>query len=264
MKPIDRLLSIMATLRSDHGCPWDREQSLETLKPYLLEESYEVLDAIDSGDRDQLAEELGDVLLQIVFQSQICSEAGEFTFDDVATHIADKLERRHPHVFGDLNVADSDEVLRNWDAIKRKEKGDKPRSAVSGIPRHMPALHKAHEVQKRAARAGFDWDEVAGALAKVEEELLEVREAIAAQDSEAIRGEIGDLLFSVVNVSRFQKVMAEEALNHTVARFSNRFKQVEERVHQQGHEMNQLSLAELDVIWEDVKKNEDAGSAPHA
>ena len=165
---------------------------------------------------------------------------------------------------GISDVADADEVLRNWDEIKRKEKGDQPRSAVAGIPRHMPALHKAYEVQKRAARAGFDWSEVEGALQKVEEELGEVREAIATGDQQRVESEIGDLLFSVVNVSRFENVMAEEALNLTVDRFGSRFRRVEEHVHRQGQEINELSLTELDRIWEQVKQEEETGPAQHA
>ncbi len=256
LRPIDRLLAIMRILRSPQGCPWDREQNLKTLKPHLIEESYEVLDAIDSGDRGKLAEELGDVLLQIVFQSQMCSEEGSFAFDDVARHISEKLIRRHPHVFGDVKVAGSGEVLRNWETIKRTEKEGEIRSAVAGIPRHLPALHKAQQVQKRAARVGFDWDAVHQVVDKVEEEIGEVKHAMAAEDSAAVRGEIGDLLFAVVNLSRFLGHDAEEALDETVKKFIRRFQEIERRVHAQDRRMTDCTLAELDAIWNDIKKAE--------
>jgi len=246
----------MARLRGEDGCPWDREQTLETLKPHLIEESYEVLDAIDSGDRTKLAEELGDVLLQVVFQSQLCKEEGSFTFDDVANAISEKLIRRHPHVFGGVKVSGAAEVLKNWDSIKRNEKNGKPGSVVSGIPRHMPALHKAQQVQKRAARVGFDWSEVEPVMDKIEEEIAEVKEAMAADDSAKIREEIGDLLFAVVNLSRFFGHNAEEALDQTVSKFIRRFQAIEEKVHADGKQMTDCNLEELDSIWNSIKAAE--------
>jgi tetrapyrrole methylase family protein / MazG family protein len=253
---MDRLLAIMRILRSPRGCPWDREQNLKTLKPHLIEESYEVLDAIDGGDREKLAEELGDVLLQVVFQAQMCSEEGSFTFDDVARHIAEKLIRRHPHVFGSVRVAGAADVLRNWEKIKRTEKEGEIRSAVAGIPRHLPALHKAQQVQKRAARVGFDWNAVHEVLDKVEEEIAEVKAAMAANQPARVREEIGDLLFAVVNLSRFLGHDAEEALDGTVRKFIRRFQQIERRLHENGRRMTDCKLAELDAIWNDIKKKE--------
>ena len=254
LPPVDRLRSIMATLRGDDGCPWDRKQTLETLKPYLVEEAYEVLDAIDSGDRSELREELGDLFLQVVFQSQLCAEEGSFDLDDVATAICDKLIRRHPHVFGDVDVADADEVLKNWDAIKKAEKGDAgPRSAMQGVPRSLPALHRAHEIQNRAARQGFDWDDIAEVLAKVDEELGELREAMAAQDAVAAREELGDLLFSVVNLGRFIGHQPEEALHETIHKFVGRFQYIEDRVHAQGKVLTDLDLPALDRLWDEAK-----------
>ncbi|MFH0880659.1 MAG: nucleoside triphosphate pyrophosphohydrolase [Lentisphaerota bacterium] len=251
---MDRLLAIMRLLRSPQGCPWDREQTLQTLKPYLIEECHEVIDAIDSGDRPHLAEELGDVLLQVVFQAQICEEDGSFSFDDVARLIGDKLVRRHPHVFGEVEVANSSEVVQNWEAIKRTEKNGGRKSALDGVPRSLPALHKAHQVQKKAARVGFDWDHVNGVVAKLEEELAEVKEAMAANNPDHVREELGDLLFSVVNLGRFLGHDSEAALNQTVEKFVRRFTQIEETLHAQGRKMTECNLEELDAMWNEVKR----------
>lgn len=255
--PIQRLVAIMRRLRSEQGCPWDREQTLTSLKPYLLEECYEAMDALDSGDRGQLCDELGDVLLQIVFQAQIASEEGSFTFDDVATAIAEKLVRRHPHVFGEVKVSGAAEVVKNWEAIKKGEKGAPARkSAVDGIPRSAPALHKAQQIQKKAARVGFDWDTVHQVVDKVEEEIGEVKEAMAQGNPGEIREEIGDLLFAVVNLSRFLGYNAEEALDETINKFVRRFKGIEDRLHAQGRKMTDCKLPELDAIWNDIKAAE--------
>lgn len=253
--PVERLIEIMRILRSDAGCPWDREQSLETLKQNLVEESYEVIDAIDSHDRGKLKEELGDLLLQIVFQSQICSEEGAFTFKDVAAAISEKLIRRHPHVFGDTQVSGSEEVLKNWERIKRDEKGEgRPRSVTEGIPRHLPALHKAEQVQKRAARVGFDWNEVRHVMEKLDEEVAELKEAMAGGDPAQVRDELGDVLFTVVNLARFEGHHAEQALNDTVARFARRFRWVEDHVHEQGRLLTDYTLDELEALWQEGKK----------
>lgn len=253
---MERLLAIMRWLRSESGCPWDREQTLESLKPYLIEECYEVLDALDEGTPEKHAEELGDLLLQIVFQAQIRSEQGAFCFDDVARSICEKLVRRHPHVFGDVTVEGAEEVVRNWEHIKRREKEGEPRSVVAGIPRHLPALQKAEQVQIRAARVGFDWDEVHQVVDKIEEEIREVKEAIKAGGPEKIREEIGDLLFAVVNLSRFLGHHAEEALNETVQKFVRRFQAIEQRVHEQGRSLTECTLSEMDGIWNEVKAGE--------
>lgn len=256
LKPIERLVEIMRILRSPEGCPWDHQQSIETLREHLVEESHEVLDAMESGDRAKLRDELGDLLLQIVFQSQICAEEKSFAFDDVASSICDKLVRRHPHVFGEVKVSGADEVLRNWEQIKKEEKGEVPRATLEGIPRSLPALRKAHLVQKRAARVGFDWENAAGALDKLEEEIGEVREAAAAGDAKRVGAELGDVLFAAVNVSRFFGHNPEELLHGTVARFTRRFGYIEEAVRAQGRKLEDCSLAELDELWERAKGEE--------
>ncbi len=254
---IDRLIEIMRRLRAPDGCPWDREQTLDSLKSNLVEETYEVIDAIESGDRAELRGELGDLLLQVVFQAQICEEAGEFNFNDVVNGIADKLVRRHPHVFGDVQADTSGEVLRNWEKIKKTEKDTgKPRSLVEGIPRHLPALAKANLVQKRVARAGFEWDEIGGVIAKLEEELAEVKEAMAQKDAAAIREELGDLLFSTVNLSRYLGHESEDLLNENIGKFMRRFQCMEDRLHAEGREMEKCSLEELDAVWRAAKEDE--------
>ena len=258
LQPVERLREIMRRLRSEDGCPWDKKQTLQTLKPYLVEETYEVLDAIDSGVRADICEELGDLLLQIVFQSQLCDEEGSFNLDDVATSVSEKLIRRHPHVFSDVEVADADEVLKNWDAIKKQEKAaDTSRSVMDGIPRHLPALHRAHEIQKRASRQGFDWDDIAEVMVKIDEELSELREAMAARDSVSAREELGDLLFSIVNLSRFLGHQPEDALHNAIRKFVTRFQTLENQVHEQGKALTDFSLAQLDWIWDDVKAKEE-------
>ena len=254
---IEELLEIMRRLRGPDGCPWDREQTIESLKSNLIEETYEVVDAMESGDRSELNEELGDLLLQVVFQAQICDEEGSFNFDDVAGVIADKLVRRHPHVFGDVQANTPDQVIRNWEKIKKTEKGGQtPRSLVDGIPRHLPALSKAHLVQKRVAKVGFEWDEISGVVAKLEEELAEVKEAMANKDAAAIREELGDLLFSTVNLSRYLGHESEELLNENIAKFMRRFQGLENRLHAEGRELDACSIDELEAVWQAVKHEE--------
>lgn len=261
-RPIDRLLRIMRRLRSPGGCPWDREQTLTSLKPFLLEECHEELEAIDSGDRDRIREELGDVLLQIVFQSQICEEAGWFSFDDVAAAIAAKLIRRHPHVFGDLQIGGADDVLRNWEAIKRSEKaGAAPRSVTEGIPRSLPALRRADQVQRRAARVGFDWPNPAGVLDKLDEEIRELREAAAGGDRKRISDELGDLLFTLVNMARAWQLDAEDLLKEATDKFIRRFRHMEEHAEAGGKSLSAMTAAELDALWTAAKQAE-AGAAP--
>ena len=255
---IERLLQVMHTLRSPGGCPWDREQTHESLKSDLIEEAYEVIDAIESGNISHLEEELGDLLLQVVFHSQISQENGHFEFSEGATAMADKLGRRHPHVLGEVEVADAGEVLQNWDAIKKaeKEEAGKPASIVSGIPKHLPALQKAHQVQKRAARAGFDWNHVDEVFQKLHEEIEEVKEAIGRNHEEDIREELGDLLFSVVNVSRFLGHNPEELLNQNIKKFVRRFQGVEDKVHASGKSFKDFTLEELDAFWDETKREE--------
>lgn len=257
---IEHLREIVGRLRGEGGCPWDREQTLETLKQYLIEESYEVLDAIDSKNSTRHAEELGDLLLQVLLQAEIRKEEGEFSFDDVVEGLSEKLIRRHPHVFGDVKVGGSKDVLKNWDAIKSKEKKAERKSALDGIPRHFPALYRAQKIQTRAARVGFDWVELKDVIAKVDEEVDETKQAISKHDAGRIRDEIGDLLFSVVNLSRHQDInaeeCAEECLDAATNRFAARFRQVEQRARKEGRQLNDCSLAEMDAHWKAVKNEE--------
>lgn len=253
VEQLARLLDIMARLRRPgDGCPWDLEQTLDTIKPNLIEEAYEALDAMESGNRAHLTEELGDLLLQIVFQSQIAAQEGSFNFADVARGISEKLIRRHPHIFGDVQVADSKEVLRNWDAIKKTEKKARI-SALDGVPKHVPPLHRACQLQKRAARVGFDWSDVSGAFRKLTEEIGELQEAMAAKNRKHIVEEIGDLLFSVVNVARFAKVDPAYALELTNAKFIRRFRAVEDEIVASGRRMKDCTLAEMDAIWDKIR-----------
>ena len=252
-KPIDRLVEIMSILRSPTGCPWDLKQTLTTLKEHLIEESHEVLDAIDSGDRHKLKDELGDLLLQVVFQAQLCKEEGAFTFDDVATAISEKLIRRHPHVFGSVQVSGADEVLKNWEAIKKSEKKDAPRATLEGVPKSLPALHKANLVQKRAARVGFDWENIDGAMLKLAEEVREVQEAVTHDDEKAIGEELGDVMFAAVNVCRFSGHNPEELLHKTIQKFTRRFEHIEKTVHAQGKQLSDCPLDELERYWEEAK-----------
>ena len=248
-----RLLEIMARLRRPKdGCPWDLEQTLDTIKPHLIEEAYEALDAMESGNREHLAEELGDLLLQIVFQSQIASQEGSFNFADVAQGICDKLIRRHPHIYGTVQVADSKEVLRNWDAIKKTEKHVRV-SALDGVPKHVPPLHRAYQLQKRAARVGFDWPDIQKVYPKLEEEIGELKEAVAAGDRKNVIEELGDVLFSVVNLARFVKVDPAYALELTNAKFIRRFQAVEDEIVASGRKMKDCTLAQMDEIWDRLR-----------
>ena len=253
-----RLLEIMARLRRPKdGCPWDLEQTIDSIKSHLIEEAYEALDAMESGNREHLAEELGDVLLQIVFQSQIASEEGSFNFADVAQGISDKLIRRHPHIFGDVKVADSKEVLRNWDAIKKTENKARE-SALDGVPKHTPPLHRAYQLQKRAARVGFDWSDIQDVYAKLDEEIVELKEAVAAKDRRHILEELGDVLFSVVNIARFVKVDPAYAIELTNAKFSRRFRIVENEIVASGRKMKDCTLAQMDEIWNRLRAEDKA------
>lgn len=251
-EPLERLLWIMERLRSPEGCPWDHKQNHQTLKSNLVEETYEVIDAIESGSPEKLREELGDLLLQVVFHSQISQEESEFDFQDVARGIGDKLIRRHPHVFGNSTVEDSDGVIRNWDRIKKSEKPN--RSIIGDVPRHLPALQKAHRVQSRAARTGFDWPEIKGVLEKIDEELEEVKEALAQKDTSAIQDEIGDLLFSTVNLSRFLGHNPEEVLNANIRKFIQRFRLVEKLVDDSNQRMDDYSIEGLEALWQESKE----------
>ena len=261
MTGIERLHAIMTRLRDpEKGCPWDRVQTLETLKPCVLEETYELLAAMDRPeDKANHIEELGDVLLQIMFQSVMAEQEGRFTFDDVANAIADKLIRRHPHVFGDVQADDPATVLRNWEQIKQQEhKKEQRHSALDGVPPVLPALLKAQRTQEKAARVGFDWKDAAGPLAKIREELAELDAAVAASPDTSldphVKEELGDLLFSVANLARHLKADAESALEGTTVKFARRFRAVEARAKETGRALKDMTLAEMDALWDAVKQ----------
>ncbi len=251
------LVDVIATLRSENGCPWAREQTHETLKSTLIEETYETLEAIDAGDPKKLEEELGDLLLNIMLQAQIAAEHEDFDVYSVIETLTEKLIRRHPHVFGDVNVSDSDEVLKNWEAIKRSESGYEDRKSVlDGIPNALPTLLRAQKIQNRAARVGFDWDELTDVVAKVEEELEEVKASINAAKTEATAMELGDLLFAIVNLCRFMEIQAEETLRQANRKFMWRFKWMEAELERRGTNFEAQDLESLDAIWEAAKKAE--------
>lgn len=250
---MQHLLDIIARLRSKGGCPWDRKQTLTSLKPFLIEEAYELHEVMDSDDKENHKDELGDVLLQVLLQARLREEEGAFRFDDVVANLTEKLIRRHPHVFSDVEAADADAVIRNWEAIKQKERKQKRATVLDGIPPSLPALHKAERVQTRAARVGFDWEKTQEVMAKVQEELLELQEAIAGKNQEQIQEETGDLLFSIVNLCRFTKVHAEDALNGTIEKFARRFYAVEKHLIKNGRNLPDCSLEEMDAAWNHIK-----------
>lgn len=254
MYDMSDLLSIMSILRAPGGCPWDIEQTHASIRNNIIEEAYEVVDAIDRSDDTALCEELGDILLQVAFHSQISKDGGGFDFSSVVDGICKKLILRHPHVFGDVSADNVDKVLDNWEAIKRVEKHQTSYTdTLCSVPMSFPALMRAAKVQKRAAKAGFDWDDVSGAFSKLPEETDELSRAVKTGNSADIAEEFGDLLFAAVNVSRFLKVDPEQALNAATDKFIKRFAAIEETVKKTGHDMKELSLSELDGIWNDVK-----------
>lgn len=247
----DELLSIMRRLRKD--CPWDREQTNDSIKGHTIEEAYEVVEAIDHGNDEDLRHELGDLLLHVVFHSQIAEDEGRFNINDVLEAIIEKLIRRHPHIFGDATVSDSAEVLKNWEQIKMEEGRE---SVIDGVPRSLPALLKAHRMQDKASKIGFDWEHREDVWKKVQEELEELRDAVERQDGNDIEEEVGDLLFSLVNFSRFIKVNPEDALRRTIDKFDRRFRHVERSVRESGREPKDTTLEEMDVYWDEAKKME--------
>jgi tetrapyrrole methylase family protein/MazG family protein len=257
----EELVGIIATLRSENGCPWDREQTHETLKSTLIEETYETLEAIDTGDPSKLKEELGDLLLNVMLQAQIADENKNFDIYAVIETLTEKLIRRHPHVFGDVDVEDSEAVVKNWEAIKRQEAGYADRKSVlDGIPNAMPTLLRAQKIQSRAARVGFDWEELTDVIAKVDEELEEVKTSISTDDPEAVAMELGDLLFAIVNLCRFMEMQAEETLRQANRKFIARFKWMEAELERRGTNFESQNLESLDAVWEAAKKAEtDAG-----
>jgi MazG family protein len=264
--PIDRLLTIMARLRDPQaGCPWDLKQTFRTIAPYTIEEAYEVADAIERDDLNSLRNELGDLLFQVVFHSQMASEQGAFGFDDVVNAICDKMERRHPHVFGDAKIETAEAQTIAWDELKRRERAASADSILADVPLGLPALTRANKLGKRAAEVGFEWPDTYGALDKVAEEIEEIRAELKGESEggpdgkpnlNAISNEIGDLLFSLVNVCRYLKIDPETSLRHANAKFERRFRYIEQRLQAQGKKPEEVSLEEMDVLWEEGKKGE--------
>jgi tetrapyrrole methylase family protein / MazG family protein len=258
------LVAIQARLRAPGGCPWDREQTHQTLKTYLIEEAYEVLDALEQDDPKQIAEELGDLLLQVLFHADIGREAGRFDIADVISGIHDKMVRRHPHVFGKVKADTSEQVLKNWAQLKAKEKPSTQilPSALDGIPRSLPALIEAYQLTRRAAQVGFDWDTVEGIFTKLREETSELRVALSEADRNRREEEVGDLLFVAVNLARFLGFDPEVALKHSNLKFKLRFKYMEDTAASSLQRLAQLSKEELEVLWEAAKKHERAEAQP--
>lgn len=255
-RTFDELVQLMTTLRGPGGCPWDRKQTLPDLKPYVIEEAYEVVDAIDRNDRAALVEEVGDLLLEAVFLTEITREEGSFDVYDSITAIHDKLVRRHPHVFGDVQADDAEQVLVNWEKLKQDERKAENKSVLSGVPRSMPALLKASRLTEKAARVGFDWRRTEDVFDKLDEEMAELREAVAAGDAEHIHEEIGDLLFTIANIARKVNVNPEEALQSTNRKFMRRFESMEARVREREQNLDQLELEEMDRLWDAAKEAE--------
>jgi ATP diphosphatase len=263
---LERLVEVMRRLRAEDGCPWDKEQDLRSLRPYLIEECYEVLDEMDrvayGGPWRPLGEELGDLLFQIVFHAQLASELKQFDMGDVANAISDKLTSRHPHVFGDLKLKGATAVLENWAKLKaeeRKKKTGKAGSVLDGVPSGAPGLQRAERLTEKASRIGFDWPDLKGVREKLDEELRELDEAIASKDRDAIEHELGDVLFSMANLARFLNTPAEDAVRGANRRFTERFHHMEERLDAQGRKFDKVPLDELNRLWEEAKRDLDAG-----
>jgi len=266
----EKLVTLQRRLRAVNGCPWDREQTHATLRTYLIEEAYEVLDALESGEDAKFAEEMGDLLLQIVFHSQIATEEGRFTVADVIREIHEKMVRRHPHVFGEKQAKDAAEVLKNWEQIKAEERRaksgkngeigakerSKPASLLDGVSRGLPATLEGYQLTRKAARIGFDWADADGVLEKMREEAAEVRHALGTKEQSKIEEELGDLLFAAVNLSRFLQIDPEIALKKANAKFSRRFREMERRAVQRGLKLAEVPRGEMEQLWEDAKKDE--------
>jgi MazG family protein len=260
----DRLVEIMTTLRGPNGCPWDKQQDFSSLKPMLVEEVYEVLEAIDNQDYDGLAEELGDLLLHVIFHAQLGKEASQFDINTVIEKISDKLVRRHPHVFGNESASTPEEVIKNWEAIKAEEKAEKlkhrtpeQRSLLEGIPSKLPAIHEAHQISSRAARVGFDWPDIEGIFDKLQEETLELKEVISAggdeRRRERLEDEIGDMLFVIVNIARYLKIDSESALKRANRKFKARFRYMEAELAKQGKSLEETPMEEMEALWQKAK-----------
>jgi tetrapyrrole methylase family protein/MazG family protein len=250
---LESLIDIMSALRGERGCPWDKEQTRESLKPFIVEEAYEVLEAIDENHPEAIKEELGDLLFQIVFQSQIAREKGEFDMAGVIDKIGMKMIARHPHVFGDADYKTPEEVLVHWEAQKKKE-GKQRESILDGVPKTLPSLLRAHRVQDRASRVGFDWEKVEDVLLKLDEEMGEFREALKRKKQDEIEDELGDIFFVLVNISRFVGINPEDALRKTISKFISRFRHIEMSAADAGKTLSDMTLAEMDALWEEAKK----------
>lgn len=273
----EKLVALQARLRAANGCPWDREQTHSSLRTYLIEEAYEVLDALESGDDAKFAEEMGDLLLQIVFHSQIAREEERFTVTDVIREVHEKMVRRHPHVFGERRAKNAAEVLKNWEQIKAEERRVKgitqassdedrtdTRSLMAGVPRGLPAALEGYQLTRRAARIGFDWEDVNGIFEKIQEEGAEVRHALGAMEQSRIEGEIGDLLFAAINLARFVNVDPEIALKKANAKFVKRFQEMERLAESSGRNLADVPRAEMESLWETVKRCEKGTAASAA
>lgn len=252
------LVDIINLLRAPGGCPWDAEQTHESIKKNLIEETYEVIEAINKANKEMLCEELGDLLMQVVFHAQMETENRSFNVDDVADGVCKKLIERHPHIFGDTNVSGVTEVLTNWEAIKRKTKGHSTiGEAILSVPKELPALMRSSKIQKKAADCGFDWPDIDGAIQKLDEEVVELKNAITSKDLENARDELGDVLFSVVNISRFLRFDPEEALTEAADKFVKRFIVVEELAGKEGIDMNTAGLEKLNLLWDIAKSRKE-------
>ena len=248
------LVAIMDRLRGPNGCPWDVEQTVHTLKKYMLEEVYEAVDAADREDWDDLAEELGDVLLEVVFMAKVCEQEGRFAIGDAVEHITTKLVRRHPHIFGDEEAKDADAVFRRWHKLKMAERGSNMSGILGKIPRHLPALLRAYRISERVSKVGFDWEKISQVLDKYDEEWREFRAALAGGDPARLEDELGDLLFTLVNVGRFLDLNAEDALRKATEKFTRRFREVEREFEERGEPMDEAGIAALEEAWQRAKR----------
>ncbi|NWF97862.1 MAG: nucleoside triphosphate pyrophosphohydrolase [Nitrospirae bacterium] len=252
---IKNLVEIMKKLRSKNGCPWDKKQTRESLKPYLIEEAYEVLEAIEENNPEKIKEELGDLLFQIIFHCQIAKERNEFDINDVIESISQKMISRHPHVFGESECHTPEDVIKQWEVLKKRE-GKLRSSILEGVPKAMPSLLRAHRLQKRAAQAGFDWEKLDDVLLKLDEEIEEFKDAIKKGNKEMIEEEFGDIMFMFVNLSRFIGINPEDAHRKTISKFIHRFRYIETKAAEQNKELSEMTLKEMDKLWDEAKSKE--------
>ena len=252
---LQKLVEIMEALRAEDGCPWDKKQTRETLKPYIVEEAYEIIEAIEENDPEKIKEELGDLLFQIIFQCQIGKERNEFTIADVIGKVSDKMTARHPHVFGEAEYKTTDEVISHWEVQKKRE-GKQRDSILEGVPKTLPSLLRAHRLQDRAARVGFDWENIDDVLAKFEEEIHEFRKALTEKKQTHIADELGDIFFMLVNISRFIGINPEDALRKTISKFIRRFRYIEMKASEQEKPLPEMTLEEMDRLWDEAKERE--------